>query len=174
MSKSEKPTITVNPRSDESTWSADDIIAKRLSGEPFGMRTDEIPLKEPGHWQLYIANSQGNESRHYDMVHRKGWKPFTKADLAEGISPESLGFRVAEDNQTLVRGVRGEEVIYKMPKADYDAIQAQKAAANTRDMRSGTAAKQAAAEAAVAAHGPQAAEYLSHANLTITDRRSEE
>ena len=171
MSKQDqKPTVTISPRSDESQWNPEDVIAKRLAGAPFGLRTDVIPLREPGRWQLYIASSQINEGRHYEMTHQKGWVPFTRADLADGISPESLGFRVAEDGQTLVRGTRGEEVVYKMPQATYDQIQAMKADANTRAMKSENAAKHDAAEAAVATLGTEAADYISqHAKITITD-----
>lgn len=164
------PKITVSPRADESTWSADDIIAKRLQGAPFGVRSDEIPMREPGKWQLYIGSSQGNESRHYDMVHRKGWIPFTIGDLPDGITAEAIGFRVAEDGNTLVRGVRGEEVVYKMPKEAYALIQAGKAEANTKSLKSESAAKQDVAEAAAASHGAQAAEYISkHATISIKD-----
>lgn len=165
-----KPRITVEPRADESTWSADDIIAKRLAGAVFGVRTEDIPLKEPGKWQLYIGNSQGNEARHYDLVHRKGWVPFSTSDLADGISAESIGFRVAEDGQTLVRGTRGEEVVYKMPKEAYEAIQFGKAEKNTASMKSPNRAKDEAANAAASAIGDQAGEYIAkHGNITIRD-----
>ena len=167
----QKPTITVSPRSDESQWDPNDVIAKRLAGEPFGVRADDIPLAEPGIWQLYIASSQGNEGRHYEMTHRKGWTPCRKDDLAPGISPESIGFKVAEDGQTLVRGTRGEEVVYKMPKDIYDQIQQQKADANTRSLNSESAARNDAAEATAATHGAQAGEYLAkHATISIKDR----
>ena len=165
-----KPSITVTPRADESSWSADDVIAKRLSGQPFGVRTDEIPLREPGKWQLYVASSQGNEGRHYEMTHKKGWVPCSTADLPDGISAESIGFRVAEDGTTLVRGVRGEEVVYKMPKTTYDRLQRLKAADNVKGMSSPKAAQQDLAEAAAAAHGSEAADYISqHAQVTVRD-----
>lgn len=165
-----KPAITVTPRSDESTWSADDIIARRLGGEPFGLKSDQIPLKEPGKWALRIANTQVHDSRHYDMVHKLGYVPLTVDDLAPGVDPPSIGFRLAEDGKTLCRGVRGDEVLYKMPKSAYDKIQMAKAEANTKSLKSERAAKHEAAEAAVAVHGDQAAEYLTqHANMTIRD-----
>ena len=97
-----EPTITVQARSDEATWSADDIIAKRLSGQPFGVRSDVIPMREPGKWALRVANSDVHESRHYDMTHKLGYLPVLSSDLAEGVTPESMGFRIAEDGQTLV------------------------------------------------------------------------
>lgn len=155
------PRVTnVVPRSEESTWSTEDIIQKRLAGAPFGVRTEAIPLKEPGRWHLYIANSLGDEGRHYDMVHRKGWVPCTIDDLAPGIAPESIGFRVAEDGRSIVRGARGDERVYKMDKALYDQLQMVKAESNTKGMRSESAARSEAAEAAVAQHGPEAAEFI--------------
>ena len=167
-----KPSITVAPRADESQWNQDDIIARRLNGEPFGLKADAIPLKEPGKWAVRIANSQLHESRHYDMVHKLGYRPMTRDFLPDGISPESLGFKVAEDGQTLCRGIRGDEVLYVMPKDQYDRIQMAKAAKNMEGMGSESKAKQAAAEAAAGVHGEQAAEYLSkHANITIKDSR---
>lgn len=167
-----KPEITVTPRSDESTWSPDDIIAKRLAGQPFGIKADQIPLKEPGKWALRIANSQVHDSRHYDMVHRLGYVPLSLDDIAPGITVESLGFRLSEDGKTLCRGIRGDEVVYKMDKASYDQIQMAKAAKNMAGMTSEGKAKNEVAEAAAGALGSQAAEYISkHANITIKDSR---
>lgn len=172
MVDAKKPRITVAPRSDESQWSQDDILARRLNGEPFGLKQDGIPMKEPGKWAVRIANSQLHESRHYDMVHKLGYKPMTKDMIADGITPESLGFKLAEDGQTLCRGIRGDEVLYVMPKDIYDQIQFAKAEANVKGMKSETAAKNEAAEALVGVHGDQAAEYVSrHSNITIKDSR---
>jgi hypothetical protein len=167
-----KPEIVVAPRSDESTWSPDDIIAKRLAGEPFGLRSDQIPMREPGKWALRISNSGVSDSRHYDMVHKFGYQPFTVADLPDGISANSIGFRVAEDGQTLVRGVRGDEVIYKMAKASYDAIQMAKAEKNLDGMKSETKARNQAAEAVAAHQGSEAGDYIAkHATITIKDSK---
>ena len=164
------PKATVTPRTEEGTWSADDVIQKRLAGAPFGVRAEAIPLKEPGRWHLYIANSLGDEGRHYDMVHRKGWIPCTVDDLAPGIVPESIGLRLAEDGRALVRGARGDERVYKMDKALYDRVQAAKAESNVKGMRSETAAKSEAAEAAVAQHGAEAAEFIAkNTRMSIRD-----
>lgn len=170
MSKKDTPSITVSPRADESQWSQEDIIAKRLAGAPFGIKADQIPLREPGKWALRVANTQAHDSRHYDMTHRLGYRPVTKDDLPEGITPESVGFRLAEDGATLVRGIRGDEVLYKMPAESYQQIQLAKAAKNVEGMRSEKAAKNAVVEATAAAHGAEAAEYISnHGKMTIRD-----
>lgn len=167
-----KPEITVTPRSDESTWSAEDVIAKRLAGHPFGIKADQIPLREPGKWALRIANSQVHDSRHYDMAHRLGYVPLSMDDLAVGVTPESLGFRLSEDGKTLCRGVRGDEVVYKMAKDAYDQIQAAKAAKNVEGMHSESRAKNEVAAAAAGSLGSQAAEYIQkHGNITIKDSR---
>ncbi len=172
MPKTDKPSITVTPRSDEATWNPDDIIARRLNGEPFGIKADTIPLKEPGKWALRIANSQIHDNRHYQMVRQLGYIPVTKAFLPDDVSVESLGWRLAEDGQTLCRGVRGDEVLYAMPREAYDAIQWKKADANTKGLRSEHAAKEEVANAASGAHGSEAADYISkHANITIKDHQ---
>lgn len=168
--KQDTPEITVTPRSDESTWHPEDVIAQRLAGSPFGIRADAIPLREPGKWALRIANSGVNDSRHYDMVHKLGYVPFTRSDLPDNITPESIGFRVAEDGQTLVRGTRGDEVIYKMPKDSYEQIQLAKAAKNVEGMTSEKKARGEVATAAAQTHGSQAGEFIAkHATITIKD-----
>lgn len=159
----------VAPRSEEGAWSQDDVLAARLAGQPFGVRAEAIPLREPARWHLYIANSAGDEGRHYDMVHRKGWAVCTTADLAPGILPESIGFRVNEAG-ALVRGHRGDEVVYKMPKAIYEKLQRAKAERNVAGQRSESKARSEVAEAAAAAHGDQAAEFLyRNAQIDIKD-----
>lgn len=164
-----KPQITVT---DRSAFSVDDVIARRLSGEPFGLKSADIPLREPGKWALRIANSQMNDARHYDMVHRLGYQPATLDDLAEGVTPESVGFRLAEDGKTLCKGVRGDEVLYKMPKDAHTKIQFAKAAANSKSMTSERAAKEDVANAAAAQHGSQAAEYIQkNTTVRVSDRQ---
>jgi len=165
MTETKRPTVTVQRRADEGTWSPDEVIAKRLSGQPFGVRDDAIPLREPGKYALRIAHSQLHASRHYDMAHKLGYVPVVVGDLAEGVTPESLGFRVGEDGR-LCRGERGDEVLYKMERAAYDAIQMKKAEANTRALRSEAAAKQDAANAAAQQHGSEAADYIAK-NVTV-------
>lgn len=164
------PSITVAPRADESQWSTDDIIARRLNGEAFGLKVERVPLREPQRWQLHIATSGIDPSRHYEMIHRHGWVPCTTDDLTPGVPLESIGWRLGEDGRTLVRGVRGEEVLYKMDAQIFRQIQRKKAEKNVESMRSPKAAREEAANAAAAAHGDQAAEYLAkHTSITITD-----
>lgn len=151
----------VIPRTEEGTWSADDVRAKRLGGQPFGLKVSAIPMREREKWQLYIANTSVDDARHFKMVAELGWEPVTAADLAPGVTPESLGFRVSEAG-AICRGARGDEVVYKMPKADYDRLQQQKAAKNIEGIGSQSKSRMAVAEAASSQLGDEAAEFLSH------------
>lgn len=164
----------VIPRTEEGTWSADDVLAKRLAGQPFGIKAASIPLAEPHKWQLYIANSGADDGRHYDMVFRKGWVPVTAADLAPGVQPESLGLRVNESG-ALCRGARGDEIVYKMPKGAYDTLQRQKAEKNVEGIGSKAKSRMAVAEAAASELGDEAAEFLSkHAVIDVQDSQRTE
>ena len=115
MTDKKIPRVTVAPRAAQDV---DDIIAKRLQGDPFAAGVAAIPLKDAEHWATYVANAETSPNRHYEMVHRKGWVPLTVADLPDGITPQSIGWQVAEDGVTLCRGVRGGEVAYKMPRKE--------------------------------------------------------
>ena len=107
------PKITVAPRTTETAFSTDDIIARRLSGDPYGTREAQIPLKEAGKWAIKEANSLADENRHFNIVHKEGWIPLTVNDLADGITPDSLGYLVSPEG-TLCRGKNGDERLYKM------------------------------------------------------------
>jgi hypothetical protein len=167
-----KPEITVTPRSDEATWSAEDIIRARLEGDnPFGRTNDNsLPLRNRAAWHQRWFNNQVNPSQVHAAQRRLGWVPVRIEDLEEGITPESLGLTVAPDG-TIRRGDRAtEEVIMKMPEDLYQQVQRKKAAANVRGMSSEKAAKEEAAQAAAGQLGDQAAEYIQkHGNITIRD-----
>ncbi len=173
MTKEKKPTITVSPRSDESTWSADDIIRKRLEGDPFGRKSgNDVPMRDREAWHQHWFNSLNDPGRLHDVRHNKGWVPVTVDDLPEGITPESIGLQVGTDG-SIRRGDRAtEEVLFKMPEHLNQQIQMRKAEKNTKGLRSEAAAKNEAAEAVAGSHGSQAADYISkHANITIKDHQ---
>lgn len=155
----QKPEFTVTPRA-ESAFNVDEIIAKRLSGNPFGHGTTEIPMREQGRWATYIANGDLHPSRLYEMTARKGWVPFTAADLPEGITPESIGFQV-NDAGALCRGERGKEVVFKQPVEVREQIQAAKTAANSKGMGSAKAVKDNIIGALGSQHGDEAATTMS-------------
>lgn len=168
-----RPRIIVTPRSEESTWSADDIIESRLTGQnPFGRVNDNsLPLRNKAAWHQRWFNNQVNPSQVHLAQRRLGWVPVRVEDLEDGTTPESLGLTVAPDG-TIRRGDRNtEEVILKMPEASYQAIQQRKTEMNTQGMRSEKAAKAEVAAAAAGTMGDQAADYIAkHGNISIRDR----
>jgi hypothetical protein len=167
---SRKPQISVTPRT-ESAFDIDEIIRKRLAGNPFGVGTTEIPMREPGKWATYLANGDLHPSRLYEMTARKGWVPFTVDDLPENVTPESIGFSVNEAG-ALCRGTRGQEIVYKQPAEVRQQIQAAKTAANMRGMGTASKVKQSIVEAASGSLGDEAATSLNqHLHVTGQDTR---
>lgn len=167
-----KPTISVTPRADIAAADIDSIAQnineRRLRGER--VRNNEIPLAEPGKWALRRANSLAEDNRHYAMVHELGWVPLTVDDLAPGTTPESIGYRLAEDGKTLCKGTRGDEVLYKKDKQAHQEIKMREALDRQKVQRSEMAAKQDVANAVAGAHGSQAAEYIAkNTTVRITD-----
>ena len=159
-------TVTVVNREDLASHDTDAVIARRLSGEPFGTRNTTIPLKEGAKWSTYEANSMADRNMHYRMVHELGWIPVRVEDLAHGLTPESIGWQVA-DGGHLVRGPQGDQRLYKMPADVRQSITNAKAKANLRGMGSAKAVKQAVTEAASAQLGDEAAAFTDGA-ITVT------
>ena len=103
------------------------IVERRLKGGSiFGTSSKPIPLVEPDRWSLRVVNSQISNTRVYDMQAEKGWTYATVEDLA--VKPEEVGLR--ELDGRIVRGTHAEEVLMKMERADYRAIQKVKDATN--------------------------------------------
>lgn len=129
------------------------VIDRRLKN-PFGMPSRDIPLKgERRSWvvRTFCADPE-HPNRHYDAVHRLGWVPIERDDLA--VSPESLGYVVTTDGR-VVRGPKGEEVLMAMPKRDFDRVQAAKADANLRSLKA-TTVRADLAQSAAKEHGDEA------------------
>lgn len=162
-----RPRVTVAPRTTETAFSADDIIAQRLrGGDPYGLRDLAIPIKDAQKWALKEANDYADENRHFSIIHKEGWVPVTKDDLAPGVTPESVGYRVAEDGQTLCRGERGRERLYKMTHENRQKIQMAKTAANKKGMGTAKAVREDVANATAGTHGSEAADFV-YQNLRI-------
>lgn len=140
------------------------VLAKRLA-QPFGEGSPAIQLKEPG-WEVHVINTRLRPGRYHDVTRNKGWVPVTAEDI-DG-NPEDFGFDV-RDNR-VVRGDRGEEVVMKMPSADYRQIQMAKDAIN-RQRQNPVNLKAAVANATAKEHGDQAADYID-SHTTITTSRS--
>lgn len=134
------------------------VINRRLQN-PFGTPSREIPLKgekATGWVTRTFAVDPEHPNRHYDAVHRLGWIPLTRPDLA--VSPESIGFTVAPDGR-ITRGPNGAEVLMAMPKADYDAVQQAKSDANLRKLKPDHT-RQEVAQATAQEHGSQAGDTI--------------
>jgi hypothetical protein len=155
-----KSQISVTPRKN-------DVLARRLAGNPHSSGLRSIPLKEPQKWQLYIGNNYNNDDDLYRLVHEAGWLPLEEVDLA--CKPEEIGFRVSEDGK-LVRGPQGREMIFKMDKVDYAILQQKLTEANNATIGRPGKTKDAAANAVAAVHGPEAGDFVhKHLTGTITD-----
>lgn len=166
------PRITVQPRRDEGTWSAEDVLQARLVGNnPFGHTNEnDVPMRDRAAWHQRWFNTLSSPAQLHRARHVLGWEPMTVADLPDGQTIEALGYTVGPDG-TIRRGARdAEEILFKMPESAYRQIQTKKSAANTKGMRSPQAAKAETSEALAASHGDEAAEFINkHGSITITD-----
>lgn len=160
-----KSAITVTNRG-ESLKNRNAALARRLAGNVHGGGNRALPLKEPERWHTYVANTYLNESEFYDMK-QKGWVPLEVGDL--GCSVEESGYRLSETGH-LVRGPRGEEMLFKMDKADYRLLEAAKTAQNMRGIGSQSKIRTDMAEAAAGALGSEAADYIHGLDGAVVDR----
>lgn len=161
-----KSAITVKARS-EGLKNRNAALARRLAlGQVHGGGSPTLPLKEPKRWHTYIANSDVNANEFYLMKER-GWVPLDPSDL--GCPVEQTGFRLSPDGN-LVRGVRGEEMVFKMEEADYQILMDAKTQANMRGIGSASKTKTDMAEAASGALGSEAADYIHNLDGQVIDR----
>lgn len=144
-------------------------LARRLQGNPFATGNRSIPLKDDAKWATRWANNEFNENRHWQMTHDLGWEVVTPADLPEGVTPETLGLRVAEDGG-LVRGVRGQERLYKMAAEDFTAVQQRKTEANMKGIGSASKVKDDTANAIAGSHGSEAADFVANMPGQVIDK----
>ena len=134
------------------------VVERRLkSGSIFSASSRPIPLTEPDRWQVRIVNSQISDNRLWEMQADKGWVYAAVEDLA--ISPHEIGFRVQDGR--LVRGQHGHEILMKIERKDYVAIQKLKDTENRTNTFGDKAIKQAVLAAAAAEpDGARGAEFL--------------
>jgi hypothetical protein len=159
-------TIEVADRADIADVDVETVIAKRLAGEPFGVRNNSVPLRDPGRWELYEANTLSDRNMHYKMVHQLGWVPVTMADLDPSVTPESIGWQIGDGGQ-LVRGTHQDSRLYKQPSDVRKRIQDAKTAANMKGIGSAKAVKEAMTNAVAASAGSEAADFV-HSNVSVT------
>lgn len=133
------------------------ILDRRLKN-PFGSPSVAITLKTPGEWEIRWVYTKLRAGRLHDMAHNKGWV-FIEPHELDGL-PDEYGLNV-RDNR-LVRGDHGEEVLMKMPKADYDRIAAAKSEYNLKQLGKKQMAE-SAAQATAQAHGSEAGDEVFNA-----------
>ena len=148
------------------------VVERRLkSGSIFSASSKPIPLTEPERWTVRFVNSQISDNRIWEMQADKGWQYAEPSDIAVPVT--ELGCRVQDDR--IVRGQHGSEVLMKMERADYAAVQAAKDVENRRQTFGKKAVKDAIIGAAGSADGigSQGAEFLSRnlESVTVTDSR---
>lgn len=130
------------------------VIDRRLAN-PFGQGSVPITLKTPGEWEVRWVNSKMRSGRLYEMTHHKGWV-FIEPGEIDG-TPDEYGL-TAKDNR-LVRGDHGEEVLMKMPKADFQKIVRAKTEYNEKQLGK-RQMRDAVAQATAKEHGDQAGDAV--------------
>lgn len=161
-----KSKITVTSRADTAK-TRNAALARRLaSGNPFAAGTKSIPLKEPHRWHTYIANTYVDDSAFYEM-RRNGWEPLLPEDL--GCPIEESGFTVSVDGH-LVRGPRGQEMIFKMDADDYRLLERAKTERNMASIGSRSKTKNEMANAAGKQLGDEAGSFINGLQGEVIDR----
>ena len=140
-------------------------VRDRRLAHPFGVPSMAITLKTPGEWAIRIVNMHVRTGRLHDMTQKKGWT-YVRPEELDG-KPDEYGLK-AKDGR-LVRGEHGEEIIMKMPQADFERIQQAKAALNLRNL-GGTQTKAAIQQETALKYGDEAGERVGNA-ITVTDGR---
>ena len=171
-----KSQITVTSRADAAKTQiagelrvGNEVLAKRLrSGNLQGGGSIAVPLKEPERWYTRIENQLADPNMFYRMRHELGYEPLTPDDLA--CKPSDAGFRVSEDGY-LVRGPAGqEEMVFKMLHSDRAVLDTMYSESNKKGIGSSKTVKADMAEAAGAAIGAEAGDYISGLQGSVVDR----
>ena len=140
------------------------VIDRRLQN-PFGAPSIDIPLKDGKAWAIRIVDASVRTGRTHQII-QMGWTFITPDDI-EGQASD-FGFRVMDNR--IVRGDHGQEVIVKMPQADFDRIQRAKAEKNLRDL-GGQRMKEDVAQRAAKQFGDEAAETIYGSDFDVKDSR---
>lgn len=145
------------------------LVERRMkTGSIFAASAREIPMKEAGRWAIRIVNSAISYSHLLDMKEQKGWVFADPDDLA--VKAEDVGFRILDGR--IVRGTHGEEVLMKMERSDYAAVQKMKDQMNRQTTFGKKAVKASILEAAgKEPGGDEGADYLNRttSSMTVTD-----
>lgn len=111
------------------------VIERRLQN-PHGTPSVPITLKT-GDYVVRIVNADMRTARLHEMTHAKGWT-FVEPQEIDG-TPDEYGLEVR--NNRLVRGERGQEVLMKMSRSDFNQIQKAKSDHNLTQMGAAGAKK---------------------------------
>lgn len=148
------------------------VIERRLAGASvFRTSSAPVPMKEEK-WTVRWENAAISPDHMWNILHNLGWDYVTPDDLDCPV--EEIG-AYARDNR-VVRGARGEEVLVKMLAKDYRSVQRAKAKEVHQQTFGQKAIKQAVISGVGAAHGDEAAAFVSeHVNtISVTDTRGAE
>lgn len=149
------------------------VIERRLkSGSAFAVGSRDIPLVNPKRWTLRVVNSQVRDGHLYAMIGEKGWDYAAAEDLA--VDPIEVGFHVQDGR--IVRGDKGQEVLLKMERSDYQQVVAMKDQQNKENTFSSKAVKQTMVSAVGGEFGDQGANFINNAikSVEISDARGTE
>jgi hypothetical protein len=144
------------------------VIERRLQN-PHGTPSVPITLKTEGEHVVRIVNADLRTGRLHEMTHAKGWT-FVEPHEIDG-TPDEYGLEVR--NGRLVRGERGQEVLMKMSRSDYNLIQRAKVEDNNAKMGAAGTKKLVVKQIEQAA-GDQAADTMHRKfddMISITDER---
>lgn len=176
--RKEQTTVGVVAGTPEKARPRVSVIERRLR-DPYGTERGSGPLirlkDDPAgaQWQLRWVNADMS-GRYYTMTNEKGWVPVERAELLAETDIYDLS---ASTDGLVRRGEKGREILMKMKRADFEAIQRAKVAYREGRLRSPEKAKSDLVEAAGRQVGDQAAEYLqSHVvgDVTLGTERVEE
>jgi len=146
------------------------ITVQRRLKNPLGSPSVVIPMKDRD-MVVRVVDSLLRAGRVAEM-RAKGWELVDPGDISG--NPEDFGFGLQDGR--VVRGERGRDVLMKMHREDFDAIQLGKARENTKGL-GGKKAKSAVVEdvarLAPDGQGDEAADFVNR-TLTVHDQRAPE
>ena len=158
-----KSQITVTSRADR-VKTRNAALARRLAGNPHADGRRDVPLREPERWHLYEANTYANANE-FHLMRERGWVPLLPEDLACPV--EESGYRL--ENGALVRGPRGDQMLWKMEQEDYDLLMEAKTRANMKGINSAKQAREDMANAVAGVHGSEAADFMARQPGSVID-----
>lgn len=146
------------------------VIERRLQGPSVLYQPSQpIPMKEKG-WELrWVNNSTERPDEAYRKVNVLGWVYVEPQELA--CDPIEVGAKV-QDNR-IVRGERGSEVLLKMRTSDWKKVVAQKAKETHKLTFDKKTVQSDILNRVGSEHGSEAADFIQKSGLSVVDSRGE-